>query len=118
LEKVAKAFDYSVLDSAVEKATTIYVDEVIEDINQKAPIEVIHKPHKDDIIIDIRSEEDVLQHTNKVLKIPFYDLKKEFKKLSMDDNYLLYCQKGIMSQLHAQYLKDEGIAPNIKVYRP
>ena len=118
LEKIKSAFDYSVLKKAVKNAKTIYVDEIVDDINQKAPIEVINNPHKDDIIIDIRSEEEILQHTNKVLKIPFYDLKKEFKKLSSDDNYLLYCQKGIMSQLHAQYLKDEGIAPNIKVYRP
>jgi len=119
LEKVIKAFDYSVLQDAISSAKSIYVDEIIDDINQKAPIEIVTNPAKDDIIIDIRSEEDTLQHSNKVLKIPFYNLKKEFqKKLSKNDNYLLYCQKGIMSQLHAQYLKDENIAPNIKVYRP
>jgi len=118
LEKVKNAFDYTVLNKAIENAQTIYVDEIIEDINNKAPIEVVHNPHKDDIIIDIRSEEEVLLHTNKVLKIPFYNLKKELKKLPATNTYLLYCQKGIMSQLHAQYIKDENILPNIKVYRP
>ena len=53
-----------------------------------------------------------------VLKIPFYDLKKEFKKLDQDKTYLLYCDKGVLSQLHGQYLKDEQKFANIKVYRP
>ena len=53
-----------------------------------------------------------------VLKIPFYDLKKEFKKLDSSKTYLLYCDKGVLSQLHGQYLKDEGKYTNIKVFRP
>jgi len=119
LEKVIKAFDYSVLEDAITERKIIFVDEIIDDINAQAPIEVAKHLQPDDIVIDIRSEEDTLSlPDNKVLKIPFYDLKKEFKKLDLTNNYLLYCQKGIMSQLHAQYLKDENIAPNIKVYRP
>jgi thiamine biosynthesis protein ThiI len=119
LEKIIKAFDYSVLDNAIKNKKTIFVDEIIEDINNQAPIEVVHNLDTNDIVIDIRSEDDTLSlPNNQVLKIPFYDLKKEFKKLDLTNNYLLYCQKGIMSQLHAQYLKDENIAPNIKVYRP
>jgi len=118
LEKVIKAFDYDVLDSAVKNAQSIYVDEIVDDINNLAPVEVVNSPNPDDIIIDIRSEEDTLQHQNQVIKIPFFNLKKELKKMPKDRSYLLYCQKGIMSQLHAQYLKDEGIAPDIKVYRP
>jgi thiamine biosynthesis protein ThiI len=52
-----------------------------------------------------------------VLKIPFHKLKTEFKKLPKEKEYLLYCDKGIMSQLHAQYLKDaQGV--DVKVYRP
>ena len=119
LEKIIKAFDYSVLQNAIANKKIIYVDEIIDDITTNAPIKTVSNLEPNDIVIDIRSEEDILQlANNKVLKIPFYDLKKEFKKLDLSNNYLLYCQKGIMSQLHAQYLKDENIAPNIKVYRP
>jgi len=119
LEKITKAFDYSVLQNAIANKKIIYVDEIIDDITTNAPIKTVSNLEPNDIVIDIRSEEDTLQlANNKVLKIPFYDLKKEFKKLDLTNNYLLYCQKGIMSQLHAQYLKDENIAPNIKVYRP
>ena len=119
LEKIIKTFDYSVLQNAIANKKIIYVDEIIDDITTNAPIKIVSNLEPNDIVIDIRSEEDILQlANNKVLKIPFYDLKKEFKKLDLTNNYLLYCQKGIMSQLHAQYLKDENIAPNIKVYRP
>jgi len=119
LEKIIKTFDYSVLQNAIANKKIIYVDEIIDDITTNAPIKIVSNLEPNDIVIDIRSEEDILQlANNKVLKIPFYDLKKEFKKLNLTNNYLLYCQKGIMSQLHAQYLKDENIAPNIKVYRP
>jgi thiamine biosynthesis protein ThiI len=119
LEKIIKTFDYSVLQNAIANKKIIYVDEIIDDITTNAPIKIVSNLEPNDIVIDIRSEEDILQLiNNKVLKIPFYDLKKEFKKLNLTNNYLLYCQKGIMSQLHAQYLKDENIAPNIKVYRP
>jgi thiamine biosynthesis protein ThiI len=45
-------------------------------------------------------------------------LKNELKKLPQDKTYLFYCDKGIMSQLHAQYLRDSEGYTNIKVYRP
>jgi thiamine biosynthesis protein ThiI len=31
--------------------------------------------------------------------------------------YLLYCDKGVMSKLHAAHLVEQGFS-NIKVYRP
>ena len=40
------------------------------------------------------------------------------KKLDSSKTYLLYCDKGVLSQLHGQYLKDEGKYTNIKVFRP
>jgi len=62
-------------------------------------------------------EDATLDIDAEVLKIPFHKLKTEFKKLPKEKEYLLYCDKGIMSQLHAQYLKDaQGV--DVKVYRP
>ena len=69
-------------------------------------------------VIDIRQTPDCVKTSVETLKIPFYDLKKEFKKLPQDKTYLFYCDKGIMSQLHAQYLRDSEGYKNIKVYRP
>jgi len=119
LEKEAKRFDYTVLDKAVEDSVKIYVNEIIDDISAAAPIEVVKDLSGGDyVVIDIRTEEDCIETPCKSIKIPFHKLKTEFKKLPQDKEYLLYCDKGIMSQLHAQYLRDAQDTHNVKVYRP
>ena len=119
MEKEALKFNYDVLDKAVEEAKSIYVDEIVDDITQLAPIEVVHELDENlHVVIDIRSDESCVEVTCKSIKIPFYKLKTELDKLPKDKEYLLYCDKGIMSQLHAQYLKDEKADINVKVYRP
>ncbi len=119
MEKEAKRFNYEVLHKAIADAEHIYVDEIVENITEHAPVEVVHRldPNKH-TLIDIRPEEATLQAECKTLKIPFYQLKTAFKKLPQDQEYLLYCDKGVMSQLHAQFLRDEQGAANVKVYRP
>jgi len=118
MEKEAKRFDYSVLDRAVENAKSIYVDEIIDDITQAAPVEIVRELHENSVVIDIRPEESCVEVKGEVLKIPFHKLKTVFKTLPRDKEYLLYCDKGIMSQLHAQYLRDTDASANVKVYRP
>ena len=91
---------------------------MLNDICEVGTLEVVNNLKGNDVIIDIRQSSDTLKASCTVLKIPFYDLKKEFKKLDQDKTYLLYCDKGVLSQLHGQYLKDEQKFTNIKVYRP
>lgn len=117
VEKESKYFDYSVLDEAVRNAKFKNVDQILDDICEVGTLEVVNSFANEDVIIDIRQSSDTLKASCTVLKIPFYDLKKEFKKLPQDKTYLLYCDKGVMSQLHGQYLKDEYKFENIKVYR-
>ena len=119
MEKEAKKFDYSVLDKAVEEAEHIYVDEVVANVNSIAQVEVVHTlDAKDDVVIDIRAEDACIETNGESIKIPFHQLKTKFDKLPKDKNYFLYCEKGIMSQLHAQFLRDDKKCENIKVYRP
>ena len=119
MEREAKRFDYSVLDKAVEDAKSIYVDEVVDDVTSNAPIEIVTSLEKEDyIVIDIRGEDKTIETSCETLNIPFYKLKTEFKKLPQNKDYLLYCEKGVMSQLHAQYLRDLENRENVKVYRP
>lgn len=119
MEKEAKRFDYTVLDKAVEDSVKIYVDEIADDIANSAPIEVIHDLSSGEyVVIDIRAEEECIETTCESIKIPFHKLKTDFKKLPQDKQYLLYCEKGIMSQLHAQYLRDSESRENVRVYRP
>ncbi|MGB5792472.1 tRNA uracil 4-sulfurtransferase ThiI [Poseidonibacter sp.] len=119
MEKEAKAFDYSVLDTAVQNAQKIYVDEIVNDVKDIGTMEEVNDLSSGDYtVIDIRQSDDCIETSAETIKIPFYNLKKEFKKLPQDKEYLFYCDKGILSQLHAQYLKDAEGRQNIKVYRP
>jgi len=119
MEKVAQKFNYTVLDTAVQEAQHLSIDEIVDDISKLAPIEIVHDLQSDEFtVIDIRPEEDCIKLTCNSIKIPFHKLKTEFDKLPQDKEYLLYCDKGIMSQLHAQYLRDAKGYENIRVYRP
>lgn len=119
IEIETNRFDQTVLDQAVADAQVIAVDQVIENINAAEAVEVCHQIG-DAVVIDIRKPQIVermpLNVDNKLV-IPFYELNQKFKQLDANAQYLLYCQKGVMSQLHAQYLKDQGF-DNVKVYRP
>ncbi len=119
MEKEAARFNYEVLDKAVEDAQQIYVHDIVDDINNLAAVEVVHDLNSGDFtVIDIRAEGECIQTTCPTIMIPFHQLKTEFEKLPQDKQYLLYCEKGIMSQLHAQYLRDDKKCENIRVYRP
>jgi len=118
MEREAKRFDYTVLDKAVEEAQHINVDEILDDVTNNTAIEVVNELSDEYVVIDIRAEDECIETSCESIKIPFHRLKSEFKKLPKDKEYLLYCEKGIMSQLHAQYLRDAEDAKNVRVYRP
>jgi len=119
MEKVAQKFNYDVLDKAVEDAQHLNIDEIVDDVTNLAPIEVINDLSTGDfVVIDIRPEDECIETSCQSIKIPFHKLKMEFEKLPKDKEYLFYCDKGIMSQLHAQYLRDAKGYENIRVYRP
>ena len=119
MEKVAQKFDYDVLNRAVKESKKIYVHDIVDDINNLKAVEVVNDLKSDTFtVIDIRPEDECIELECETIKIPFHKLKREFPKLEKDKNYLLYCDKGIMSQLHAQYLRDAKVCESVKVYRP
>jgi len=119
MEKVALKFDYDVLTKAAKEAQHIYVHEIVADVNALEAIEVVNDLSSGEYtIIDIREDATDIEISTETISIPFHKLKREFLKLDQEKEYLLYCDKGIMSQLHAQYLKDEHKCENVRVYRP
>ena len=119
MEKESKKFDYTVLDKAVENAIQINVDEIVNDVKDLGEMDIVSDLSSGEyVVIDIRQGDECIETSCETLKIPFYKLKSEFEKLPQDKEYLFYCEKGILSQLHAQYLKDAKNFNNIKVYRP
>lgn len=114
-------FDFSVLERAVESRETLKIDQVMQTQKTIVDVEITNLPATNDVIIDIRSHEErdkaPLELTNNdILSIAFYELTSQLESLSKDQRYLLYCEKGTMSQMHASHLKGSGY--DVAVYKP
>jgi len=115
-------FDMSVLEKAIETRRMLPIDHVVDDLAADVQVDVQSTIASDQIIIDVRHpDEEELRPLHvegaQILKIPFFRLSGSFASLDKSQHYLLYCDKGIMSQLHAANLKDDGYH-NVGVYRP
>ena len=78
-----------------------------------ASIETISKPQAQDIILDVRHPDETEQRpliwpANQIICLPFFQIAKQLSKLDKQQSYLLYCEKGIMSRLHADDMKKKG----------
>ncbi|TBU87419.1 tRNA uracil 4-sulfurtransferase ThiI [Phytopseudomonas dryadis] len=115
-------FDMAVLERALSRARLLPIDKVIEELGQDVQVEELAEPLASHVVIDIRhpdsAEEQPLELPGiEVQALPFYALNSRFKELDATRQYLLYCDKGVMSRLHAHHLLSEGHA-NVRVYRP
>ena len=122
IEREEAAFDMTVLERAIADARVISIDQIAQEARSQVEVETEQQVSADEVVIDIRHPDEEEQaplrvEGIKVLKIPFYSIGSRFAELDSDRSYLLYCPKGVMSQLHALYLKDQGFS-NVKVYRP
>lgn len=114
--------DGQVLATAIADRDECAVSRLMETIVTPEAVELVRTPAVDDIIIDLRhpteGEAAPLHLTNNtVVRIPFYELNQQIHDLPTGQQYLLYCDRGTMSQLHAGHLRAEGHT-NIKVYAP
>ena len=115
-------FDMAVLERAIDERRAQNIDEIVDELDADLSVPVIGAVNTPDVIIDIRHPDETDANPLKlddveVLVIPFYSLNHNFANLDMNRQYYLYCQKGVMSQLHAANLKDAGKL-NVGVYRP
>ncbi|MYM64123.1 tRNA uracil 4-sulfurtransferase ThiI [Pseudomaricurvus sp. HS19] len=115
-------FDMAVLQAAIDSRRTLPIDDVVRDLQQADEVRLVSQLQPGQVVIDVRhpDEEELrpLQADGAtVLKIPFYRLSSAFAGLDAGVEYLLYCEKGVMSQLHAANLSEAGYG-NVAVYRP
>lgn len=122
-------FDFSKLDAAVENAVIVNIVDIEKDFDDQQEVEMVAQPEANDIVVDIRHpDEQELHSFNRIVtaeslgdtsvkSIPFYQLSTAFAELDKNHRYLLWCDKGVMSRLHAAHLQDEGYK-NIAVFRP
>src|SRR5690606_5851776 len=114
--------DMAILDRALEKARLVAIDRVIDELGEDIQVEEMPQAQPGQIVLDIRhpdAQEDAPLAIPgvEVQALPFYALNSRFKTLDENRQYLLYCDKGVMSRLHAHHLLSEGHA-NVRVYRP
>lgn len=122
VKAVEEKFNFDVLDQAVRDMAVVDVRDLAESVRPATAVNVVSQVPAGGIIVDIRHpDEEALKPLAvddvTVLKIPFYTLNKALAQFAADKDYYLYCDKGIMSQLHASHLVDDGHS-NIGVYRP
>ncbi|MDA3977487.1 tRNA uracil 4-sulfurtransferase ThiI [Gallibacterium sp. AGMB14963] len=122
IEEEESLFDFSLLEDAVWNAQYLDIRQIAEQTEREVPeVEMVSVLQQNDVIIDIRSPEETdekpLELENQtILQIPFYKLSSQFAELDQSKNYLLFCERGVMSRLQALYLKDQGFT-NIRIFR-
>lgn len=120
VEKEESNFDFDVLEQAFNDRKVENIDQIYQSMQKLESIEIVNLPKTDDVVIDIRHPDEmaiaplVLTH-NSVLSIPFFKLQST-QTLEKEEQYLLYCDNGIMSQLQAEELLQKGY--KVKVYQP
>jgi thiamine biosynthesis protein ThiI len=123
IEREEARFDFTVLDRAIENARSVEIRSLAqENLTPRQAVETVSTLPAAAQVIDIRhpDEEELRPLTldkDRLLRIPFYRLSAAFGQLDPAGHYLLYCEKGVMSRLHAAHLQDQGFA-NVGVYRP
>lgn len=123
IQKEEDNFDMSLIDKVVDESAILDIKDIASAAKEQVKeVESVSAFAVNEIILDIRSPEE---HDEKPLAIdgievahmPFFKLSSKFESLDQNKTYLLYCDRGVMSQLQALYLKEAGF-DNVKVYRP
>lgn len=123
IEEEESYFDFSILDREVREVKNIDIRIIAEQLQEQvSEVETVMHFCKDDVILDIRSNNEQKNNPLQLAKaevksLPFYKLGSQFDTLDQSKTYLLYCERNTMSYLQALYLLERGYS-NVKIYRP
>ncbi len=122
IEQEEGNFNFAVLESAVENAQYLDIRQIAEQAEKEVvSVDAVSVLGKNDVIIDIRSPEEIDENplhieNQAMIQLPFYKLSGQFADLDQSKNYVLYCERGVMSKLQALYLKESGFN-NVSVFK-
>lgn len=110
------------IDNAFNNRKIEDIRRLFDSVNSETEVEIVNEALQNEVIIDIREEEKIKKDpldyiSGNKIEIPFYDINREFSNLDQSKIYLLFCDKWVLSNLHALYLKDKWYN-NVKVLRP
>lgn len=118
--RVEDTFDYSLLERAIEDSKVESIDKMQWQSIVDMTLNDNRSEDKDSIVIDVRHPQEIEDSPLaieglEVIAVPFYSLNRKFPELDHSKTYLLYCDKGVMSKMHALHLQDAGFT-NVSVY--
>lgn len=122
IEHEESLYDFSILESAVNRAQNIDIREIAAKPNNSSKeVVIITEPNQTHVVIDVRAPDEqehnpLLIENIKTIHIPFYKLSTYFPDLDQSKYYLFYCDKGIMSKLQALYLMEQGFS-NVGIFK-
>jgi thiamine biosynthesis protein ThiI len=109
-----RRFDFTLLEQALADRKTFDI-RTLQSVSARPSAAELDDltPQRPVILIDIRHPEQQERRPLRrpqypVLLIPFFRLNAEFPALASDSNYLLYCDHGVLSRLHAAHLQEQG----------
>ena len=119
-------FDFAVLERAIAERVSLDIRTMQPENGESTAThedfgDISQIPEGRLVVIDIRHPDDEEKRPLSlppypVQKVPFFRLNAQFPALSTDKHYLLYCDKGVMSRLHASHLREQGFS-NVGIYR-
>jgi thiamine biosynthesis protein ThiI len=115
-------FDFAVLERVIAAADFINIDQLADEDRAAVDVKTLPIPLPESVILDMRHPDEVDRKSLKFLggelqAVLFYELHRRFTDLDQARIYLLCCEKGVMSRLHASHLVEQSFT-NLKVYRP
>jgi tRNA uracil 4-sulfurtransferase len=124
IEDAETSFDFSTLERAVADHKTEYMAKLLDSISE-IPVDIYESPIPKAVLVDVRHPDEVQSRPvqkedypdNEIVQMPYFRIQKEFAETDSKKRYLLYCDRGVMSRLHAELLLDAGYR-NVGVYRP
>ncbi|MDO9520446.1 MAG: tRNA uracil 4-sulfurtransferase ThiI [Pseudohongiella sp.] len=123
VEEEEAKLSFALMDEALVHTEVQMIDRVVDVVDHKdvTPLVYTEVP-AGAIVIDVRHpDEQTLLPLElagvEVRAVPFFQISSQFAALDRQFTYLLYCEKGMMSRLHASHLKEAGYT-NVAVYRP
>jgi thiamine biosynthesis protein ThiI len=122
VEEAEATFNLDALNLALEQAKVEPIDKMVwqPTLEMEATLNQ-SLDEKTAVVIDVRHPHEAElaplgERLHEVISIPFYSLNRQFENLDQSKEYLLYCDKGVMSKMHALHLADAGFK-NVGVYR-
>lgn len=113
-------FNFELLTEAIESRQVMKVRDFVNMDKINVDVEVTAFPKPDEVVIDVRDEEKAEARPltySTVEHVPFFKIAQRFKEFDQSKTYVFYCDKGVVSNLVASNLKQQGYN-NVKLLKP